>query len=70
MFNKTKELEQRITELEVMVAEMINNIHERTIVNSKAIDLLADDLGCEIKVCDCCGEVLLNFINDENDYED
>ena len=46
MFNR--KLKKRIEELEMENA-----------LNHEAIDLLADEMGFEIDVCDCCGELTL-----------
>lgn len=61
MFNR--KLKQRITELEDTII-MLNDMIE---TNSEAIDLLADEMGAEIKVCDCCGKLLLDFGNGNNE---
>lgn len=61
MFNR--KLKQRIVELEDTII-MLNDMIEK---NSEAIDLLADEMGAEIKECDCCGRLVLDFGNEDNE---
>lgn len=69
MFNrnlkkKIKELEQKVKEMDTMLTEIIADIDNRVSTNSEAIDLLADEMGAEIKECDCCGRLVLDFDNE------
>lgn len=61
MFNR--KLKQRIVELEDTII-MLNDMIEK---NSEAIDLLADEMGAEIVECDCCGRLVLDFDNEDNE---
>lgn len=58
MFNR--KLKKRITELEDTIISLNEGIEK----NSEAIDLLADEMGAEIKECDCCGRLVLDFDNE------